>query len=141
MPVFKVGSPVFLTNTALRKSVGIGTVLRVIPSEGDSSDPALYDVDFASGLRRLHASELRAALFIVKTDPFSILYCGEKERLRTAHLNALDIYVTGVTTMAEAVGVIAHSEFDLVKRNVDVAKQYLEETRERLNTHIFTHGC
>ena len=71
--MFRIGTLVFLTNTALQDEIGIGTVLNVIRSDSDLPDFTLYDVDFASGLPTLQGSELRPV-------PISISSCGEKEQ-------------------------------------------------------------
>jgi len=97
MCVFKFGGRVFSSDLDL----GIGTVVNVISADNGLPDSTLYDVNFVSGLRTLHGSELRPAIPAV----FS---CDEQERLLIVHQNALDLYLQGVTELANAVGVMAH---------------------------------
>ena len=132
MPLFKVGSRVVLTDTA--KSVGIGTVVNILPGDNGLPDSTLYDVNFASGLRTLHGSELRPALS-------SVFSCAEKQRLWIANQNAMDIYLRVVKELAEAVGMMAHVEFELLERNVETAKQLAAQARAQLNEHTAKHGC
>jgi hypothetical protein len=132
--VFRIGTLVFLTNTALQDEIGIGTVLNVIRSDSDLPDFTLYDVDFASGLQTLHGAELRPV-------PISISSCGEKEHLLVTHKKAFDIYLRGVRELANAVGVMAHAEFEFLHNRVRAARQALVGIREQLNDHTANHGC
>ena len=134
MPMYRVGSSVFLSNLALRESVGIGTVVNVIPSGSGLSDFTLYEVEFATGRRRLHGPELRA----VHT---SFSRCDERDRLWVATMNALHTYVGASLALSEAAGTMAHTEFEFIKRGAEAAKQALGEARIRLDKHTFTHGC
>ncbi len=132
--MFRIGTLVFLTNTALQDAMGIGTVLNVIACDSDLPDFTLYDVDFASGLQTLHGSELRAV-------PVGFSSCNEKEHLLVAHKKAFDNYLRGVRELANAVGIMAHAEFEFLRNRVRAARQNLVEIREQLNDHTSTHGC
>jgi hypothetical protein len=132
--VFRIGTLVFLTNTALQDEIGIGTVLNVIRSDSDLPDFTLYDVDFASGLQTLHGSELRP----VTTGASS---CHEKAHLLVAHNKAFDIYLRGVRELANGVGVMAHAEFEFLHSRVRAAREALAKIRQQLNDHTITHGC
>jgi len=132
MPLFKVGSRVFLTDSA--ESVGIGTIVNVIPCDSGLCDFTLYEVDFVTGLRTLHGFNLRPVL----TRVFS---CDEKQRLWIAHQNALDIYLRVVKELAEAVGMMAHAEFEFLERNVEAAKKLSAQARDQLYKHTDEHGC
>ena len=128
--MFEVGSRVSSSDPAL----GIGAVVNVIPSDTGLRDSTLYDVNFVSGLQTLHGSELRPVLPGVSS-------CDEKERLWRVHQNALDLYLYGVTSLANAVGMMAHTEFEFLKSNVEAAKEFLVQAREQLNEHRAKHGC
>src|SRR5262245_23295370 len=131
---FKVGTRVFVTNTALRDSVGIGTVVNVIPSDSGLPDFTLYDVKFASGLRTLHGSELTAV-------HISFSRCDLRERLRIAAKRALDNYVRAVWELSSSAGKLAHADFELLDKNAETAKQVLTEARRQLDEHTAEHGC
>ena len=135
--MFKVGSRVCLTNTALRKSAGIGTVLHVISTDGGPSD-FVYDVKFASGRRTLRGSELRP----VRTGPVSASFsCEEKTSLWIAHQKALNASLKAVTTLADTAGTVANVEFELLKNHVDDVEQRVDMARQRLDEHVANHGC
>ena len=130
--MLEVGSLVVLTNTALRDWAGIGSVVNVIASDADAPDLTLYDVDFASTLRTLHASELK---------PIRISSsCDEKNRLLVAHEEAFDSYMRAASELAEAVG-ITQAEFESLYTKAQGARQFLVETRKRLNDHTAEHRC
>jgi hypothetical protein len=130
--MLKVGSLVVLTNTALRDWAGIGSVVNVIAADADLPDLTLYDVDFASTLRTLHASELKP----IRTSSS----CDEKNRLLVAHEDAFDSYMRAASELAEAVG-ITQAEFVSLYSRAQAARQFLVETRERLNDHTADHRC
>src|SRR5215471_717658 len=71
MPMFRVGDRVCLNRTASLDFPEIGTVVKVIPSDSDLSDFALYDVDFGSGVQPFHGFELRRV-------PRTVSFCTEK---------------------------------------------------------------
>jgi len=56
------------------------------PCDSGLSDFTLYELEFATGLRRLHGPELRA---------ISFFRCGERDGLWVATMNALHTYVGG----------------------------------------------
>ena len=130
MRVFEVGSRVFSSDPAL----GIGTVVNVISGDNSLPDSTLYDVNFVSGLQTLHGSELRPVLPGVSS-------CDEKERLWRVHQNALDLYLYGATSLANAVGMMAHTEFEFLYNKVRAARDLLVQAREQLNEHSVKHGC
>jgi hypothetical protein len=130
--MLKVGSLVVLTNTALRDWAGIGSVVNVIAADADLPDLTLYDVDFASTLRTLHASELKPIR--------SSSSCDEKNRLLVAHEEAFDSYMRAASELAETVG-ITQAEFESLYTRAQGARQFLVETRERLNDHTAEHRC
>ena len=132
--MFRIGSLVFLTNRVVQDAIGIGTVVHVIRCDSDLPDFTLYDVDFASGLQTLHGAELRPV-------PISISSCGEKEHLLVTYKKAFDIYLRGVRELANAVGVMAHAEFEFLHNRVRAARQALVGIREQLNDHTANHGC
>ena len=134
MPMFKVGTRVFLRNTALRDSAGIGSVVKVIPSDSGLPDFALYEVKFAFGLRTLHGSDLTEV-------HISFSSCDVRERLWFATKHALDIYVGAVWELSNVAGIMADADFKLPNRNVELAKQLLTEARRQLHEHTANHGC
>ena len=133
-PAFKIGSRVFLANRTLSRSVGIGTVVNVIPCDSRLPDFTLYDVSFASGLQTVHGSALRPVLPTV----FS---CDEKHQLWMAHKKALDIYLRGLTRLTQAAGTMAHTEFEFLRSNVAAAREFVALARKKLNEHTAEHGC
>jgi hypothetical protein len=131
--MLKVGSLVVLANTALRDWAGIGSVVNVIAADADLPDLTLYDVDFASTLRTLHASELKP----IRTSSS----CDEKNRLLLAHEMAFDSYIRTASELAETVGIMTNEEFEFLYSRAQGARQFLVETRERLNDHTAEHRC
>src|SRR5215510_8288559 len=135
--MFKVGSRVCLTNTALRKSAGIGTVLHVISTDGGPSD-FVYDVKFASVRRTLRGSEL----IPVRTGRVSASFsCEEKTSLWIAHQKALNASMKALRTLADAAGTVAKVKFEFLKKRVDYLEQRVEIARQRLDEHVAKHRC
>ena len=133
--MFNVGDRVSWTDRIHRR-VGraIGTVINVIPSDSGLADSILYDVMFAFGPRTVHGSELRA----VATNTFS---CALKEELFTAYTTATDVYCRLACKLMDAVGQIAHSEFEFLLKQVESARHLTTEARYRLQQHRTEHGC
>ena len=67
--------------------------------------------------------------------------CKDKQRLVAAHDKAFELYIRGVSELAQAVGLMAHAEFEFLSGRVQVARQSLVETRDRLMEHTAQHGC
>ena len=134
MPVLKVGSLVSLKNASAQEAEELGTVVNVVPSDSGAPDFTLYEVDFAFRIRTLHGSELRPVL-----NCFSL--CDEKDRLLIKHKKAFQIYMRGVSELAEAAGIMAHTEFEYLYNKVRTAREFLVETREQLNQHTLKHDC
>jgi len=134
MPLLKVGSLVSLQNASGQEVEELGTVVNVIPSDSGMAEFNLYEVDFAFGIRTLHGFELSPVL-----NCFSL--CDEKGRLLTKHKKAFEIYMRGVSEMAEAVGMMAHAEFEYLYNKVRTARKFLVQAREQLNEHSLKHGC
>ncbi len=130
--VFKLGNHVLLVNPALRDCIGIGSVVNVHPGDSD-----LYDVDFPSGRRAgVHTRELMLASTFTHGSS-----CDEKKRLSAAHTKAFDIYIRGTSVLAEAVGLMAHAEFEFLSSKVQTARQLLVQARQQLIEHTAKHGC
>lgn len=51
------------------------------------------------------------------------------------------LYIREVSELAEAVGLMAHTEFEFLSRKVQAARQSLVQTRDRLMEHTAQHGC
>ena len=134
MPLLKVGSLVSLQNASGQEVEELGTVVNVIPSDSGMAEFNLYEVDFAFGIRTLYGSDLSPVL-----NCFSL--CDEKGRLLTKHKKAFEIYMRGVSELAEAVGMMAHAEFEYLYNKVRTARRFLVEAREQLNEHSLKHGC
>ena len=134
MPLLKVGSLVSLKNASGQEVEELGTVINVIPSDNGMAEFNLYEVDFAFGIRTLHGFDLSPVL-----NCFSL--CDEKGRLLTKHKKAFEIYMRGVSELAEAVGMMAHAEFEYLFNKVRTARQFLVQAREQLNEHSLKHGC
>jgi hypothetical protein len=49
--------------------------------------------------------------------------CKEKERLLVAHDKGFELYIRGVSELAQAVGLMAHAEFEFLSRKVQAAMQ------------------
>jgi len=134
MFLLKVGSLVSLKNASGQEVEELGTVINVIPSDNGMAEFNLYEVDFAFGIRTLHGFDLSPVL-----NCFSL--CDEKGRLLTKHKKAFEIYMRGVSELAEAVGMMAHAEFEYLYNKVRTARQFLVQAREQLNEHSLKHGC
>jgi len=134
MFLLKVGSLVSLKNASGQEVEELGTVINVIPSDNGMAEFNLYEVDFAFGIRTLHGFDLSPVL-----NCFSL--CDEKGRLLTKHKKAFEIYMRGVSELAEAVGMMAHAEFEYLFNKVRTARQFLVQAREQLNEHSLKHGC
>ena len=133
MPLFKIGDRVCLKRTA-SDFVEIGTVTDVIPSDSGLFDFALFDVDFGSGVLTFHGFELRPV-------PSTVSFCADKQNLLVAYNKAIDIYVQLTSELVDAVGMMAHVEFEFLKRNAEAAKRLLVKAREQLDEHTAKHGC
>src|SRR5262245_37362042 len=129
--VFKVRHHVLLVNPALRDWIGIGAVVNVHPGDSD-----LYDVEFPSGRQTVHGRELMLASTFTHG-----CSCDEKKHLLAAHNKAFDIYIRGASALAEAVGLMAHAEFEFLSSRVRTARQSLVEARRHLIEHTAKHGC
>jgi len=70
-----------------------------------------------------------------------VLPCNEKKHLLAAHNNAFNIYIRLTAELAEAVGIMAHAEFEFLSRKVRNAKRLLVETRQQLIEHPAKHRC
>src|SRR5262249_48907751 len=123
--VFKVGNHVLLVNPTLRDWIGIGAVVNVHPGDSD-----LYDVDFPSGRRTVHGRELMLATTFTHGSS-----CDEKKRLLAAHTKAFDMYIRGASALAEAVGLMAHAEFEFLSSKVKTARQSLVKAQQQLIEH------
>jgi len=134
MPLLKVENLVSFKNASGQEVEELSTVVNVIPSDSGMAGFNLYDVDFAFGMQTLHGSELSPVL-----NCFSL--CDEKGRLLTKHKKAFEIYMRGVSELAEAVGMMAHAEFEYLYNKVRTARRFLVEAREQLNEHSLKHGC
>jgi hypothetical protein len=44
--------------------------------------------------------------------------CKEKERLLVAHDKGFELYIRGVSELAQAVGLMAHAEFEFLSRKL-----------------------
>jgi hypothetical protein len=44
--------------------------------------------------------------------------CKEKERLLVAHDEEFELYIRGVSELAQAVGLMAHAEFEFLSRKL-----------------------
>jgi hypothetical protein len=67
--------------------------------------------------------------------------CVEKERLLAARNMAFDIYRRGSSELAEAVGRIAHAEFEFLANRARNAREAFLESADQLNDHTAKHGC
>ena len=61
--------------------------------------------------------------------------------LLTKHKKAFETYMRGVSELAEAAGMMAHTEFEYLYNKVRTARQFLVQAREQLNEHTLKHGC
>src|SRR5215831_10185166 len=71
----------------------------------------------------------------------AVVSCEEKERLLAARNKAFDIYKRAGVELAEAVGIIAHAEFEFLANRVTNARQAFVETAQHLSDHMTKHGC
>jgi hypothetical protein len=106
----------------------------------------LFGVTVIYPISRYTMSTLRPAfrLFTVQNcGPrlWELLLCHEKKHLLVAHNKAFDIYLRGVRELANAVGGMAHAEFEFIHNRVRAARQALVKIREQLNDHTGSHGC
>ena len=67
--------------------------------------------------------------------------CDEKGALLIAYAQATRVYSQAVADLTRAIGTIAHSDFELLKRKVAAAREQAEETRQRLEGHVRKHFC
>jgi len=61
--------------------------------------------------------------------------------LLAAHTKAFDIYIRGASALADAVGLMAHAEFEFLSSKVQTARQLLIKARKHLIEHTAKHGC
>jgi hypothetical protein len=93
-----------------------------------------------------HRHPIRADKIISVTEDMSegspaAVPCAEKDRLLVAQNNAFNIYMHEASELAEAVGRMAHADFEFLANRVSAASQFWLETRQRLNQHTAQHGC
>ena len=112
----------------------IGTVIGVIPDNHNSTEHTLYDVEFASGLRKLHGFELRTTWDRLSS-------CTEKDQLSLTFKKASTIWYQAVTASGNAAGLVARTEFELLSRRVEDAQKVCQLARELLQQHTVEHGC
>jgi len=67
--------------------------------------------------------------------------CVEKDRLLVAQNNAFNIYTHEASELSDAIGRMAHADFEFLANRVGAARQFWLETRRRLNQHTAQHGC
>ena len=106
----------------------------VIPDDHNSTEYTLYDVEFDSGLKKLHGFELRTTWDRLSS-------CTEKDQLSLTFKNASTIWYQAVTASGNAAGLVAHTEFELLSRRVEDAQTVCQLARERLQQHTEEHGC
>ena len=70
-----------------------------------------------------------------------MISCNEKQLLLVAYDKAFELYIREVSELAQAVGLMAHAEFEFLSRKVQAARQSLVQTRDRLMEHTAQHGC
>ena len=86
-------------------------------------------------------SEANRAFDLMTGSESSVSHCNEKHGLTVAHNKAFDMYLQTVSELAETAGLIAHRDFEFLYNRVQIARQFLIETRERLSEHTANHGC
>ena len=67
--------------------------------------------------------------------------CDEKGALLFAYAHATRAYSQAVADLTRAVGTIAHSDYELLKRKVVAARELSEQARQRLEEHVRKHFC
>src|SRR5262245_34813704 len=123
---FQIGDRVRWSNEKSGYSGSVGIVVNVVLyDEQNLQDFNLYDVKFDFGALTLLGSELTLVP--------SVFSCKERERLLIAVKNASDIYVRMVGGLVDAVGTIAHLDFEFLSQKVAAARHSAREARERLN--------
>jgi len=125
--MFQIGNRVIRRN----KPEEIGTVINVITNIQRTPEFAMYDVEFASSRCILHGYELRA------------LYssCKEWRQLSRVCQKASAIYFRVVLDLTNAAGTVGPTEFELLRRRVESARQVCKLAHERLKQHTADHGC
>ena len=111
----------------------IGTVIRIV-TEDDSSEHAVYEVEFASGIRTLHSHELRTTW-----DGQSS--CIERNQLSLTFQAAFKIYYDAVSALGNAAGMFAHTEFEFLLDRAEEARKVCKQARQRVQQHTAEHGC
>jgi len=108
----------------------VGTVSNVL-NVRTSPEFTVYEVEFPSGRQTLRGLELRA------------LYpsCKEWRRLSRVSQTASSIYFRVVSELSRAAGLVAHTEFELLRRRVESAREICRVANERLKEHSEKHGC
>jgi len=125
--MFQIGNRVIRTDN----SAEIGTVIKVIPDVRGTPDITIYEVEFPSGRENLHGYELRA------------LYpsCKEWQRLSRLCQKTSGMYFRIVSEQANAAGTVAHTEFALLRRRAEAARELCRIANEQLKEHSEKHGC
>ena len=120
-------------NRAIRRDnpAEIGTVMKVIPGVRRPPDFTIYEVEFPSGGENLHGYELRA------------LYpsCEEWQRLSRLCQKTSEMYFRIVSELANAAGTVAETEFALLRRRAEAARELCRIAIEQLKEHSEKHGC
>ena len=131
--MFEIGDRVLWFGAA-PPAPAIGTVLKIIPNDDNRSDFTLYDVEFGFGRSTLHGSELS----LIST---SVSSCGEKNRLWDAYQKALDAYLKGVLELRDAMGMMAHTEFEFLLRKVESTRDAAQAAHHLFDEHAAEHRC
>jgi len=119
-----------------------GTHLKVV-AESVSSQPAKQIVSCPKcrNTRAINADKIISVTENTSDASHVAISCEEKERLLVSQKQAFDIYMRGVSELVEAVGTIAHAEFEFLANQVEAARQFFLKTRRQLNEHAAKHGC
>ncbi len=127
--MLSVGSRVFWED---KTTAALGTIVQVVPNaDGNFS----YDVDFGSKVRRVPGSELRE----ICSRPTSA--CEEKESLLSEYRQAFETYMQALRELVDAVGLMAHAEFEFLHRRLQDTREVARAARDRLDEHTFQHHC
>ena len=120
-----------------------GTCVKVI-AEADSTPASATKITSCPSCGRrhpIHADKIISVTEDMSEGSPAAVPCAEKDRLLVAQNNAFNVYMHGASELAEAVGRMAHSEFEFLANRVSAAREFWRETRRRLNHHTAQHGC
>jgi hypothetical protein len=120
-----------------------GIRVKVLAEADPSQPPATQTVACprCGESESIQADKIVSVTENTSSDISPAVFCEEKANLLVARNRAFDIYRRASAELSEAVGKIAHAEFEFLASKVSNARQSFLETADQLTEHTAKHGC